>query len=124
MRLGGWLVCGLVFAVAGCADDEAAQTVPVKTVQAAPARPKIPPQDFAPGLADEPVPANEPQLVNDPSAPLDTPVCGSAAREQNQTGAGIYADALNSGSACTRNACFEPLTGTFIAASGARSVCR
>lgn len=108
-------------ALAGCADEPQPKPTPVAQAP----RPKIPPQDFAPGLAaPEPPPANGAQLTNDPSAPLDTPLCGSALREAAQAGSAIYDSALVSGSACTRNACFEPLTGTFIAADGSRSVCR
>lgn len=85
---------------------------------------KIPSQDFAPGLAEETPPANEAQLTNDPSAPANTPLCGSAQQEANAAGTGIYSNGVASGGSCARNACFEPLTGTFIAATGRRSVCR
>lgn len=98
----------------------------------APARPegppttqvKIPPQDFAPGLAEEPSEDGKKKLLNDPSAPLNTPLCGKALQEQAKAGAALYPQSLASTSSCPRNACFQPLTGTYIAASGAQSVCR
>ncbi|AQS88796.1 hypothetical protein AA101099_2254 [Neoasaia chiangmaiensis NBRC 101099] len=108
--------------LAACADDQTTAPQPVAQQQAP--KPKIAPQSFAPGLAEETPPPNEAQLVNDPSAPVDTPLCGSALREGASAGAALYAEGLASGSTCVRNACFEPLTGTFIAADGSRSVCR
>ncbi|WP_229707258.1 hypothetical protein [Bombella mellum] len=62
--------------------------------------------------------------TNLPSAPVDTPLCGTALHEQAATGAGVYGSSLATGSSCTRNACFQPLTGTFIAQDGSNSVCR
>lgn len=62
--------------------------------------------------------------TNLPSAPVDTPLCGSALHEQASTGAEVYGRSLATGSSCTRNACFQPLTGTFIAQDGNNSVCR
>ncbi|EHH69118.1 hypothetical protein GMO_04250 [Gluconobacter morbifer G707] len=110
--------------LAACAQQPAASVRPAAVQQQA--RPKIPPQDFAPGLADEtPVEGNgKKQLFNDPSAPLNTPLCGSALQEAAQAGAAIYPQGLATPSNCPRNACFEPLTGTYIAATGNRSVCR
>ncbi|AOX21282.1 hypothetical protein [Kozakia baliensis] len=108
------------FLLSACAQEKPR---PSQSVAARP-HAKIPPQDFAPGLAEETPPANEAQLVNDPSAPLNTPLCGTALREAAQTGTGIYSNGLAAGNPCTQNACFQPLTGTFISASGARSVCR
>ncbi|QDH17453.1 hypothetical protein [Swingsia samuiensis] len=89
------------------------------------AHPKIPVQNFAPGLADEVATTAPQQPLNDPSAPLTTPLCGTALHEVNQVGAIIYPQGLaTTTSSCAQNACFEPLTGTFIAADGNRSVCR
>lgn len=85
---------------------------------------RTPPQDFAPGLSEEALPANEAQLKNDPSALLATPLCGAVQKETHRLASQVYSDSLSSRSACPQNACFDPLTGTFIAASGARSVCR
>lgn len=62
--------------------------------------------------------------TNLPSAPVDTPLCGSALHEQASTGAQVYGSSLATGNSCTRNACFQPLTGTFIAQDGSNSVCR
>lgn len=61
---------------------------------------------------------------NVPSAPLTTPLCGAALREQAQSGAAVYTQGLTSGSSCTQNACFQPLTGTYITQNGTNSVCR
>ena len=61
---------------------------------------------------------------NDPSAPLDTPLCGRAAREQNQAAATIASDVVSGGGACVQTACFDPLTDTFIGADGYRHVCQ
>lgn len=61
---------------------------------------------------------------NVPSAPLNTPLCGAALREQAQAGAGLYTQGLTSSNTCTQNACFQPLTGTYITQDGNNSVCR
>ena len=63
-------------------------------------------------------------VTNDPSAPVHTPLCGEVSKETNRIAAQVYPDSLATQAPCTRNACFDPLTGTFIAATGARSVCR
>ncbi len=102
--------------LAACADQPPAS---------APVQPKIPPQDFAPGLVPgaEPLAAGN-TVQNDPSAAVDTPLCGTALREANQAGAVVYPQPKMASSSCPRNACFDALTGTFIAADGQRSVCR
>lgn len=61
---------------------------------------------------------------NVPSAAFNTPLCGTALHEQAQTGASLYGQSLESGNTCVQNACFQPLTGTFIAQDGTNSVCR
>jgi len=105
--------------LAGCADTPAPQPAQAQT------QARIPPQDFAPGLTGEtPLPANEAQLTNDPSAPVNTPLCGAVQQETNRMGGQVFSDGLASGSTCPQNACFNPLTGTYIAATGAPSVCR
>jgi len=105
--------------LAGCEDAPSPQ--PVQNQVHA----RIPPQDFAPGMTGEtPPPANEAQLTNDPSAPVNTPLCGAVQQETNRMGGQVFSDGLASGSTCPQNACFNPLTGTYIAATGARSVCR
>lgn len=90
---------------------------------------KITPQAFAPGLADDAAhPADRSPsgkvLQNDPSAPITTPLCGRALQEANQSAARVFAGSVTLSSSCPRNACFDPLTGTFIAADGQRSICR
>ncbi|WP_165837852.1 BA14K family protein [Novacetimonas cocois] len=80
-----------------------------------------------PAPATPPVAAtspSEPVLVNDPSAPADTPLCGHAAREANAIGASIHPDITSLRSSCAANACFDPQTGTYIGADGNRHVCR
>lgn len=86
---------------------------------------RTPIQSFAPATM-QPIAsdASETVKLNLPSAPLDTPLCGTALRERAQMGAKIYPQSLASGNACTANACFQPLTGTYIAANGAPMVCR
>ncbi|GAJ28645.1 hypothetical protein [Acidomonas methanolica] len=105
--------------LAGCGET------PARPVAATRPHPTVTAQSFAPEYTAETPPApGAPVLANDPSAPIDTPLCGSAAKEAIATAAAVYPDGLTSGSTCPQNACFEPLTGTFIAATGARSVCR
>lgn len=85
---------------------------------------RIPPQDFAPGMVTETAPPAGVTLVNDPSAPLTTPLCGTAAREANAAGAALYPQPAASGNSCTQNACFDPATVTYIASDNTRRVCR
>ncbi|MQR98905.1 hypothetical protein [Gluconobacter aidae] len=115
-----WLSLVALPILAACAQQPAR---PVRTAGPV-THAKIPPQDFAPGLVDETPEDGKKKLFNDPSAPLDTPLCGSALQEQARTGAAVYPQSLASTSSCPRNACFQPLTGTYIAATGAQSVCR
>lgn len=116
--LAGWSAGLLAIALlAGCSEPSPSQS-------AAQIPTRQPSQDFAPGMTAETPPANEALLTNDPSAPQSTPLCGAVQQETNRMGAKVFGDGLASGSACPQNACFDPLTGTYIAASGARSVCR
>ena len=102
--------------LAGCAQ-------PPARVASQPVR--HPPLQFAPGTVTEaPPPANEAQLVNEPSAPLDTPLCGAAAHATQAMAARVNPAPLASGNACVANACFDPLTGTYIGADGERHICR
>ncbi|NHO33862.1 hypothetical protein [Acetobacter fallax] len=103
--------------LSGCADQNTAATASVP-----PAR--IPPQQFAPGTVTETAPPENVTLVNDPSAPASTPLCGTAAREANAMAAAMYPQPLSSGNACTQNACFDPATQTYIASDNTRRVCR
>nr|WP_239019467.1 BA14K family protein [Novacetimonas pomaceti] len=82
-----------------------------------------PPAPATPPVAAAVTPS-EPVLVNDPSAPADTPLCGHAAREANAIGASIHPDITPLRSSCAANACFDPQTGTYIGADGNRHVCR
>ncbi|MBS1064649.1 hypothetical protein [Gluconobacter kondonii] len=115
-----WLSLVALPLLAACAEQPTAPARPA----AAATQARIPPQDFAPGLAEEAPEDGKKKLFNDPSAPLNTPLCGSALQEQAQAGAALYPQSLASTSSCPRNACFQPLTGTYIAANGAQSVCR
>lgn len=111
-----WVGFALLPLLAACADQS-------PSVEAG--HPKIPPQDFAPGLAAgaEPLPAIS-AVQNDPSAPANTPLCGVALQEANHAANAVYPQPKALPSSCPRNACFDALTGTFIAADGQRSVCR
>ena len=100
------LLVGMVSGLSACAPQHRAAPV------VAP-----PPAVAATGTA-------EPVLVNDPSAPADTPLCGHAAREANAIGATIHPDITPLRSSCAANACFDPQTGTYIGADGNRHVCR
>ncbi|NHN88013.1 hypothetical protein [Acetobacter conturbans] len=103
------------FGLVGCAEQQG-------SVATAPNR--IPPQTFPPGTVTE-TPAPEGQmLVNDPSAPANTPLCGTAAREANAMGQAAYPQPLMNGGACTQNACFDPATQTYIASDNTKRVCR
>lgn len=62
--------------------------------------------------------------VMDPSAPLNTPLCGTAARENMAMGVQNYPQPLSSGNSCVQNACFDTQTGTYIASDGTKRVCR
>jgi len=115
-----WLSLVALPLLAACAELHTAPARPA----AATTQARIPPQDFAPGLAEEAPEDGKKKLFNDPSAPLNTPLCGSALQEQAQAGAALYPQSLASTSSCPRNACFQPMTGTYIAATGAQSVCR
>ncbi|MBF0875985.1 hypothetical protein HKD21_03870 [Gluconobacter cerevisiae] len=115
-----WLSLVALPLLAACAEQP---TAPARSTASA-TQARIPPQDFAPGLAEEAPEDGKKKLFNDPSASLNTPLCGTALREQAQAGAALYPQSLASTSSCPRNACFQPLTGTYIAATGAQSVCR
>lgn len=115
LMLAGLLATGS--GLAGCASQPASTTM-------TPAPGRIPPQTFPPGTVTE-TPAPEGQvLVNDPSAPTNTPLCGTAAREANTMGQVMYPQPLINGGACTQNACFDPATQTYIASDNTRRVCR
>lgn len=66
----------------------------------------------------------KPFFTNDASAPIDTPLCGIAARESNAMESANYQSPFRVDNHCVKNACFSPLTGSFIASTGYRSICR
>lgn len=107
--LGCCLALGLL---AGCAAQPAAQQ-------------KVPLQTFPPNMAiQQGSPVDESHLTNDPSAPANTPLCGTAARESQAMATQNYPQPLTSGNSCVQNACFNTQTGTYIAADGSARVCR
>ncbi|GBR07097.1 hypothetical protein [Acetobacter oeni] len=106
-----------VFAMTGCAQKQ-----PPAAASAPPGR--IPPQEFPPGTVAETAPPENVTLINDPSAPMDTPLCGTAAREANAMAATMYPEPLSTGNACAQSACFDPATQTYIASDNTRRVCR
>jgi hypothetical protein len=63
-------------------------------------------------------------LANDPSAPLDTPLCGIQARENNTMGQALLAQQYARAGICSSFACYDPATATYLGADGYRHVCR
>lgn len=114
--------CGLMFVMggilAGCA------STPPTRQDAAAQHPAIQSFAGAPSGSGGDVAPSDRTKTNLPSAPVNTPLCGTALHEQARTGAGVYSRSLTVGNSCARNACFQPLTGTFIAQDGNNSVCR
>ncbi|MCE2565560.1 hypothetical protein [Komagataeibacter sp. FNDCF1] len=115
---------GVALLLAGCAARPAPHAPTPRAAAQATTPGRIPPQDFAPGLTGEETAPSGIVLTNDPSAPLDTPLCGHAAREANALGAMVHPDMTPATSTCAASACFEPQTGTYIADDGSRRVCR
>ncbi|WP_408736114.1 hypothetical protein [Acetobacter aceti] len=105
-----------VFSLSGCTDHPSGTA----GVHAG----RIPPQTFPPGTVTETPPPEGQILVNDPSAAANTPLCGTSAREANAMGQAVYPQPLTNGGVCTQNACFDPMTQTYIASDGSRRVCR
>lgn len=110
------VMLGMGALLAGCASHPTQEEVAVAQ------HPKI--QSFAGAPAGQSVAEPNRVKMNLPSAAVDTPLCGTALHEQASTGEAIYSGSLATGNSCTRNACFQPLTGTFIAQNGTNSVCR
>lgn len=104
--------------LAGCASQPTQQQVEAAQ------HPAIQSFAGAPSGGGSDASSSQQKKTNLPSAPLNTPLCGSALHEQANTGAALYGRSLATGNSCTRNACFQPLTGTFIAQDGNNSVCR
>ena len=63
-------------------------------------------------------------LSNDPSASVDTPLCGRQARDANAIADTLLPSRLAASGACAGFACYDPLTATYIGADGFRHVCR
>jgi hypothetical protein len=114
----------LAQALASCANDQSATSS--VTASGAPARPAFKVQGFLPEAPGEATASGstEPERFNDPSAPLDTPLCGVAARERNAVSVAVVPAVASSGNACLQTACFDALTDTYIGADGYRHVCQ
>ena len=116
----------LLSATARCSDQPAAP----ENGPAAARPPAFKIQGFLPESPPAPAPAGDeaaaanPLRANDPSAPPDTPLCGTAAREANAAAAALSPAIEAAGGACLSTACFDPLTDTFIGADGFRHVCQ
>ena len=117
-RIGGLLPLGVMLALAGCADTPSPPpaATPVAAVQPAPPRPA--------GIVLAPQPGGAPALVNDPSAPADTPLCGVQAREAIAAGQSLLPQQYAEAGICSGFACYDPATATYIGADGYRHVCR
>ncbi|MCQ8241489.1 hypothetical protein [Rhizosaccharibacter radicis] len=102
--------------LSGCEDTPATSPAPAATAVAAAPRPAA----TAAGVAA----SGTVPLANDPSAPADTPLCGTAAREANDMGRNILASQYAQAGICSSFACYDPATATYIGADGYRHVCR
>ena len=116
--------------LAGCEDTPAPVTAaPVTAASAAPARPEpaatggivLAPQPDAEAAAGGRPGA---MLPNDPSAPIDTPLCGAAAREVDQIGETLLPQQYADAGICRSFACYDPATATYIGLDGYRHICR
>ncbi len=114
-------------AMTACSEGEQAFSTGPAAVTASP-RPGFKVQTFLP---EQPAPPALPagaqagsERADDPSAPLDTPLCGRVDREASAAGAAISPAMTTSGNACLGNACFDPSTDTYIGADGYRHVCQ
>lgn len=63
-------------------------------------------------------------LLNDPSAPSNTPLCGFAAQENNALSRQLMARQYAEAGQCSAYACYDAATATYIGADGYRHVCR
>lgn len=121
-QAGMGLVCAAALALAGCDDTTpapaAATSIPTA---AAPAQAPVTggivlnPQEGATGGVP---------LANDPSAPMNTPLCGTAAREADAIGQSLLSRQYATAGACSSFACYDPATATYLGADGYRHVCR
>ncbi|MCH4092807.1 MAG: hypothetical protein LKE96_00515 [Acetobacter peroxydans] len=115
--LPGVLSGTLVLALSGCTQQPQASRIVPQTfgppAQAA--------QTMAPVSSSD---TGKSAKQNDPAAPRDTPLCGTAAREAMAMAVQNYPQPLTSGNSCTQNTCYNTQTGTYIAADGTQRVCR
>ncbi|MBE7212662.1 MAG: BA14K family protein [Gluconacetobacter diazotrophicus] len=98
--------------LSGCEDATPPAATPVPAATAA-----------APTPNATPVPAAI-TGVNDPSAPVDTPLCGTAARERSAIGQALLPRQYAEAGICRTFACYDPATATYLGADGYRHVCR
>lgn len=107
----------------GCAD-----TPPPTTTQVAAATMPAPGPTSTGGIVLHPTTGGDGtapvMLVNDPSAPLDTPLCGMAAREGNAISQTVLSRQYATAGICSSFACYDAATATYIGADGYRHVCR
>lgn len=68
--------------------------------------------------------SSAPVLLNDPSAPPGTPLCGTAARESNALSQALLSRQYAQSGQCASYACYDAATATYIGADGYRHVCR
>ncbi len=116
-RIGGLAWLGATLALTGCAD-----TPPLPPPAAPVAVPAAPPRPG--GIVLAPQPEGAPALVNDPSAPADTPLCGVQAREADAVSQSLLPQQYAEAGICSGFACYDPATATYIGADGYRHVCR
>ena len=121
----------VTLALVGCEADSTTTTA----ATSAPAHPRVPIQQFLPEQAPSPETATsatpgstdqvpEQARENDPSAPLDTPLCGRAAREEIAIDTAISPAVMAAAGSCAATACYDPLTDTYLGADGAHHVCQ
>lgn len=119
----GWPVLCLGLAgilLAGCEDTPA----PAPTAAETPAKPVTPPAASGIVLTPQPEGGSGAALVNDPSAPADSPVCGPAAREAASIGQTLLSRQAATAGICSSFTCYDPATATYLGADGYRHVCR
>ncbi len=137
LMLAARLLLAAPLLLAGCDADTTATTtaattpphprIPIQRFLPEPAPPEPPPPTPAPGApapADNAAAGQPPERENDPSAPLDTPLCGRAEREAIAASTAVSPEVIPAAGACAETACFDPLTDTYIGADGARHVCQ
>jgi hypothetical protein len=143
---GTWTLFCLVLAplaLSGCDDTPVAAPVAVAVPPSAAPSPASGPGATAPQPQPQPQPhaaeatiattdqdqagsqpASAPVLLNDPSAPSGTPLCGMAARESNALGQALLSRQYAQAGQCATYACYDAATATYIGADGYRHVCR